>query len=245
MKNKRRMQASLVVLFAGCCVTGARAADTIQAVEKELLQKWQQVDSMIAKIERHRELRTPDGTVRKRAAGTYEFLKLDGRLVYRVDMSSRTTNYLKGNDTMLDVDVVSIHDGQFVYTVTEIEGETSAVKTTPTAAPNFDLKWSFAEMHKDHVLTLNKDADIEGEPVYVIQAKPMDRKTFIDRQLYYYSKETGALLKTETIDNDRRVIIMTEYTDIKINVGIPAERFVFHAPPGVRVTDLTDGKDSR
>ena len=59
----------------------------------------------------------------------------------------------------------------------------------------------------------------------------------------YYCKKTGIQLKSVDLNLAGEVVRERVVTDLKVNEDIPADRFVFKPPPGIKVVDHTKDKD--
>lgn len=240
-QSKLLIMALLLGTLSGSSVRG----ETIREVEAKLVQMWGQIESLRARIVATDDMYTREGNVKTRAVGTYEYLHKNGKRRSRTDVHSSTINYIKGLDARIEADIVSINDGQFVYTIADEVGTKSVTKTHPEPAKNFDVAQSLKLLRKEHELTLQDDELVEGEDVYVIKARSTNKKTFLDRSYHYYSKITGVLLKTTTFNNDDQMVSSVKFTDVEINVAIFEERFEFKAPEGIAVIDMTGGSKSK
>ncbi len=58
-------------------------------------------------------------------------------------------------------------------------------------------------------------------------------------KLTWYDKSTGVCLKSVSKDDKGKVVSTSVTTDVKIDPSIAADRFVFKAPDGVAVSDMT------
>ena len=54
-----------------------------------------------------------------------------------------------------------------------------------------------------------------------------------------FHKESGQMIKMIAYSPDGKPMATTTFSDIKINPKISPDRFVFKAPPGVTVQDMT------
>jgi outer membrane lipoprotein-sorting protein len=98
----------------------------------------------------------------------------------------------------------------------------------------------FAAYREDYDLSVLPEEKIDGETAYVIQATPKEKTTpGMSKTLNYYRKSDGIMLKMVMYGEDGKPMSTITYSDIKVNADIPAERFVFKAPPGVQVMDMS------
>ncbi len=60
---------------------------------------------------------------------------------------------------------------------------------------------------------------------------------------FYFDKATGVMVKSVSKNVAGKVTMESLTTDLKVNSSISADRFVFTAPEGVEVMDLTKQQD--
>jgi hypothetical protein len=107
---------------------------------------------------------------------------------------------------------------------------------------NTPVKDMFTELRKDNELKLLPDEKVDGKAAYVIEATPKrpvpDTTTAIK---LYYRRDDGVMVKTMTSmkSPQMKMTSTAEMTDIKLNPDVKPERFVFKAPDGVEVQDMT------
>lgn len=98
-------------------------------------------------------------------------------------------------------------------------------------------------MEKVYTLKLLPDETVDGKPCYVIEmtpASPAMRAT-MGRMVSYYVKKTGLSIKGVSYDTKGKVSSTTITTDVKVDEKIDPSQFVFKAPAGVTVQDMTGG----
>jgi outer membrane lipoprotein-sorting protein len=59
------------------------------------------------------------------------------------------------------------------------------------------------------------------------------------KQTLHFRKDSGMNVKMIGRDKSDKVVFSHELQDVKLNTDVPADRFVFKAPPGVEVMDMT------
>src|SRR5437870_3564910 len=82
---------------------------------------------------------------------------------------------------------------------------------------------------------------VNGKPCYVIEmiAKNPIARQAMGRMVGYFDKDNFVQIKSMAYTTDGKVMGTSTTTDIKTDANIPADRFVFKAPAGVTVTDMT------
>ena len=83
------------------------------------------------------------------------------------------------------------------------------------------------------------DSSSDGRAAWVIEATPKPDQAGQGKTVIHYDKESGQMIKMITYTPDGKPMATMTYTDIKVNDKISPDRFVFKAPPGVEVQDLS------
>jgi outer membrane lipoprotein-sorting protein len=81
---------------------------------------------------------------------------------------------------------------------------------------------------------------IDGKPVCVMEGTP--KLGGSRRRFFYFEKETGALIKWVVEEPERKVKRTVTLTDLKLNLELSDDLFVFKVPDGVEVRDLKPPK---
>ena len=83
------------------------------------------------------------------------------------------------------------------------------------------------------------DSSSDGRAAWVIEATPKPDQAGQGKTVIHYDKESGQMIKMVAYTPDGKPMTTMTYSDIKINDKISPDRFVFKAPPGVEVQDLS------
>lgn len=237
------------ILCAFVAVLGLTAAalagEILESVEKKIVQQADKCKS--AKIAMHITADASSGdTIMTTVSDVRsEFVrKSDARTPWRMESKiKRVTKVAKQRDQVEEGTSLIVCDGQCVYTLTQVEDQKTATKARANRqdANTFDARSDFEEMKKLFSLKLLSDAAVDGRDCYVIEAvrnKPGAGEAFA-RVVTYYDKKSGLPAKSICYDSSGKTVQTTVVTDLKTNVDIPDERFVFKAPAGVPVLDMT------
>lgn len=231
---------AVVSVAWGCSAHGQR----ILEVENEIIEKASKTQSFIAKVTTHTKIENEyfhDST----SEATLELSRLGDKVLFRNE-GKVTGKYMPPEraERILDRDTLSVCDGvnlyQYVDQSRERWPDKRAIRMDAGSEPAlFPDRKFFDYLRTDHDLDLLPDEKVEGQSAYVIVATPNDPARFnIKRKLTYFSKETGLILKQVIYDiKDNPYNTMT-IRDIKTNVKIDPQRFVFKAPEGVQIQDL-------
>ena len=229
----------IAVLFC----TGSALAETLESVEKTIIGKVGGYTSYQGRITTTQSLQTDQMKYESHGDFAYECLKQGDKWLYRAESKEKSRSVAEGEDVKEEIIRLKVSDGDFVWTLTDIDGEKSIIKAR--AADQSDMvlmdQAYFETLHQIYDLKLLSDETVSGKATWVIQATP---RTAVDKGqaatvLMYFDQETGLNLKTVGKDAAGKVI-MTNVKEVKVNIPVPAERFVFKAPEGVEVFDATE-----
>ncbi len=233
---KRMWQSGMFVLLFVAGPVAVGFADTLEEVEKKLTDAAKSVKSMKMKVSMEMEMANSDAAAVSRMTGTH-WQKRDGdKLMMRTE--GQTISVEKIGDTERESlqKTVMVNDGEFVYTLTDRDGETTAVKTK--TAPEVSPIWKAGEA--DHDLKVLDEEKVDGSDCYVIEMTPKQNDAGDQsRTVYYCRKDCGVPAKTVIFGPDGHVKTVVLVTDIRINVDIPDDKFKFETPEDVPVKDLT------
>jgi len=238
MSHCKTLIITLTAIFFVFCPV-ALAGETLESVEKKITEKWDKVESMSSKMTITTNMTTEGMKAESKGSGTFEYITKDGKELQRHEMKM-TVSY--GGSMTMESSTLMISDGVFLYTLAETMGHKSAVKTRMEDS-NFSgsgSKARFQQLKKESNLKLLADEKIGGKDAWVIEASaktPTPGTPF--KMKMYFLKDTGAIAKTVGVDGAGVTVMTLSFTDVKINVKIDPSRFVFKAPAGVQVIDMT------
>ena len=230
----KKIRAILFSMLAVATIaTAAQAQVALEVVEKNVAEKWSQVKSMTAKM-------TSDSNFEGqplKSFGPIEFMNDNGRELVRLELKIQRPL----PDRVAEALTTMLYDGAYLYTVTDHSGTKAAAKQRPEnlhIAPGG--RRFFQLLRKNNALRVLPDDKLEGQDVYVIEARPKSpTPQTADTIKFFLSKETGMMLKSVGTDANGNVVITNSYSDIKLNGPATAERFKFEPPPGVDMIDAT------
>lgn len=234
--------ASLTMFLAAAILARPAFAESIDGVEKKIAEQSAKLKSWSAKMKSVTEIAGEGYKTKTVSEGTFEQMRKGDVVMFRSETNTTTTMDIAGKPTKMESKATSISDGQFVYTLTDTSGMKNAMKMKAQkqveSAP-------FKTLREDYILMLLPEETIDGRKAYVIEAKPRPGRPAsagVGRMVYYYDQSTGISLKTVSNDASGKPTVTTTYTDIKIDPSLSPDRFVFKAPAGVQVQDLTKGE---
>ena len=228
-----RIRLATLVLSLLAVSSSAIAADTLESVEKKITEQWSKLKSLSAKTTMDMNMQG----MSMKSEGTIEYMTRDGKELFRMDMTMKQS--MGGQE--MDGSMYTIADGQFVYAVTEMMGQKMAMKQKPDAFQGaVGGKQMFEDMRKNNELKLLPDEKVDGQGTFVIEAKPKPTgpKPYSHSKMFF-AKDTGIMVKMVGVGADGQEVMTMKVSDVKRDAKIDADRFVFKAPDGVQVMDMT------
>ena len=223
----------LITASAGAADTPA-VSDTVDSVEKVLLERWEKVSSLQADLIVEATYafapNVPPANVTGRGAA--EYLKKGGAPLSRLEL------VLDMTDTIRLANFVGIYDGKDAYVTRELLGKIETEKVAAGADVGVvppGGKALFDALRKDFVLTLLPGEVIGGKEVYVMEAKGTKVSSAavrISKLRLYFSKESGIIVKVIVWNDQGQVLGAITTSNVRINVPIAETRFRYIAPDG-------------
>jgi outer membrane lipoprotein-sorting protein len=171
---------------------------------------------------------------------TTEWSKQGDKVMYRMDLKGTSSQNMGGQETKMDSTSSMICDGEFTYTVAENMGQKMAMKQKLDPQQSGDVKAVFSGLKEDSNLKVLPEEKIDGTTCVVLEAVAKQAEgSPISRTLMYFAKETGITMKAVGLDKSDKPVFTMTVSDVKINTEIKPDRFVFKAPEGVVVQDMT------
>lgn len=233
MKMNRRQGAALFLAVVCIFTPVITAADSLASVKSAILEKWDQYDSMtgvlsatidFSSIPEYSDLRPANGV------GTVSYLrqyeKVFSRCEINFPMDPKKTQkphvlwIISDKDEYMEV----VFLGK-VFRAGKLEGRGKAFAAGGKALFDF--------MQENFNLTVLPEDTVNNEPVYAIQGK-LKNPEFLagsDKFLFYFSQETGVLLKLVSYGKgiEKPVAIITT-GNIKFNEPLTPDQFNYVPP---------------
>ncbi len=216
-------------------VSSAVAGETFEEVSKKIAAATKKLKSFSAKTKMVTEMKQEGFSMVSTVEGTTEMLRKGDDFLMRIENESVTETTMGGNTTRQESSMLMISDGSYTYTVSETSGTKTASKTKMEKSDEDPFKvW-----REHYELKVLPDSSLDGHAVWVVEATPKQNQGAQGRTVTYYHKESGQMIKMVAYTPDGEPLTTTTYSDIKINEKISPDRFVFKAPPGVEVKDMS------
>ncbi len=222
---------TIVVILA--CVSFA-SAETLESVEKTLVEKFKAYKSLSADVAMTVQISPGMGGEGK---GTMEFLRDDGQEMVRTEIIMK----MNFGGQLMESHTASFFDGTDAYTIIETMGQKQVMKMPASQAQGRSGgKAFFTDLKRENELRLLPEETIDGIKVYVIEAKPKKPTPQAPGLTkFYFDKDKGFMGKMISWDAGGKTMVSLTMANVKINPKLDASRFVFKAPKGVKITDMT------
>ena len=222
-------------------LTSVVRADEVEDVEKKLIEAHSKMKSYTSKTKTVQNFDMGQGNkMSSNYDGNIEWKRDGEKQMFRTEMKGTTTTSMGGTENKLEVSMLMISDGNFFYQLSDQMGQKMATKQKPDTAMTGDPKKLFEKIHSDNTIKMLPDEKVDGVSVVVFEVIPKDTSASpVAKSIMYFSKDTGINIKLVGKDKDGKDVFTNTSTDIKLNAEIANDRFVFKAPEGVQVMDMT------
>jgi len=215
--------------------SAAVSAETVEEVSKKIAAASEKLNSFSAKTKMVIEMKQEGFSMVSTTDGTTEMLRKGSDFLLRSENKSVSETNVGGNVTKQESSVLYVTDGSFAYSISEAAGTKSAQKMK-LEKPDVD---PFKVWRNTAELKVLPDSSSDGRAAWVIEATPKPDQAGQGKTVIHFDKESGQMIKMVTYTPDGKPMSTMTYSDIKINDKISPDRFIFKAPPGVEVQDLS------
>lgn len=224
------------------CLPVAFAADTLESVEKAIIEKNEKLTSIQFRSVTNQELNSPQFTMKTESESTVEAAKKGDVWMFRAEAKTKSAQKVGDQETKTDQATLMVCDGKFNYVLSDMGGQKQAMKMAMSEDVSMiSNKKFFDQLRKDHELKLLADEKAEGKDAWVVEATPKNAASspMMSKMKFYFDKDNGMTVQVIGLNAEGKPMSTTINKDIKANASIPEDRFVFKAPDGVNVMDMT------
>ena len=220
--------------------SAARSDDELPAVEKKITEEWSKHKSVTATLTAETHMDMGISVTDGKGTGTFELVRKDSKLYSRMELTSTLVRKIGDEEQKLDQHMLVIVDGEFAYTYSEFAGQKTARKTRIEPKMTGNPKEILESHRKTHDLKLLPEQEIDGHKTYVIEASPKAGVLVPQRKMvFFFRQDIGLMVRMVAHNEAGKPVTTMTYGDIKLDVDIEPGRFVFKAPEGVEVLDLS------
>ena len=230
--------ALVILLVAG---TPALAGDTLESVEKTVIERGKKITSMQYKSRSVSNYDTAGWKYKAKTEGESWYKKQGDTTLFRMESTTQSVTVQDGKEVKSKSISTMVCDGKFIYTLTDTDGQKSAMKLNMANQSWIMDKAYFDNLRKGNTLKLLPDETVEGRSTYVIEATPKETgaSSTTGVSYMYFDKKTGLVIKMVSKDTSGNIVMTSVSTDLKVNSSISDDRFVFKTPEGVQLIDTT------
>lgn len=213
----------------------AMADEKVDTIEKALIECYGKVKSYTASMKVEAEMMGMKMTQDGKIEGMREGEKSKSRVEMKgaVDMGGQK----------MEMNSTAINDGDAMYIVSEQMGQKQAMKTKVDGKQSQDPKAVLAELKKQYDLKAGDDQKVGDVDCYTIECtlKGTDSNPNTPaKQVLNFCKKSGMMVRMVGSDKDGKPMMTVTVSDVKLDAKVDPERFVFKAPEGVQVMDMSN-----
>lgn len=218
-------------------------AQTLEEVQKKLQELMSSHKTLAYKNHIVSEMDVSGVNMKSESDQSVEVARQGDTLLSRVESTTAVVQKSGDHENKMTSKVVSVTDGQYGYTYSEVGEMKSAVRQKLDRSKElspFDILKGFKEREKTFSLKLKPEETVDGKKCYVIEMTAKDPTAQPDaaKVVLRFDKATGIGTTSTAYNKDGKIRMQTTTTDVKVNQAIPADRFKFKAPAGVTVQDM-------
>lgn len=236
--TKRIRLALMAVVFLGFSSLAA-ADDELETVEKKIIAAWQKHKSMTADAKLVGRMNMGGAAAVVQGQGTYEVVKKGEATLLRMECTNQTVTTIGDQQHAIEQQIIMINDGKYIYSLIDAMGQKVAVKAKVDPQRSIEPKALFDALHKDFELKLLPEETIDGKKVYVIEGTLREKGALPVSKMLCCFRHDGVLVKQITHGVDGQPMQTTTFRNIRLDVELDPQRFVFRPPEGVQVMDMT------
>lgn len=236
MKMTTRWMALSMLLSAATLACGA----DLDSIQKQLQAAWSKHKTMSAKLTISGHMEMAGMSMDTKGDGTIELLRDGDSARSRTELKIAMIQKQGDQENKMEQTVLSITDGEFAHTLTDMGGQKRAMKGPVTAQMTGEPKAMFAELQKDLTLKVLPEEKVDGKKVYMIEAAFKEKPPMGPTKLVMtFDQEMGVLVKFAQLTDDDKPMQTMTFSDFKFDEKIDPDRFKFKLPEGVQETDMS------
>jgi outer membrane lipoprotein-sorting protein len=225
-----------IVPMLAVLTIAARAADTLEQIEAAMKKSWEGFTSLSMDSDTKMDQASEQFSMKMDSTSATEMMKDGTKWKMRSESKSTMTQKIAGQpETTTTSNSLMVSDGAYMYSLTDSNGLKQATKMKVPPGQDYAGDGWVKTMREHYNMKVLPDESVDGVACWVIEATPKQPNQ--GPGTYYFAKQQGMMMKYVNKGPDGKVISTTTSKNVKVNPSIPADRFVFTAPPGVTVID--------
>lgn len=224
---------------------GSRASITLDEIRRRIHERVSTYTTIQYELEMVSEFKARQLSSTNTTRQTGQFMRRAGKVLSRIETSAVALRQGGGKEQQSAYSSLDVCDGDYQYNLMDRGGEVRATRRRVDPAKRynpFDADRIFRDLEARNDLRVLPDETVDGHDCWAIEMRPHDAegRTAGGWSVAYYDKKTG--INIRTIGYDRRGTVRTRMNTTKIRIDEPIDesRFLFEAPEGVTLVDLTE-----
>ncbi len=230
----------ILVAIAAAWAPIAFAQDTVDGIEKAVVEKWDKLASLQAKLDLKADFpmnivaalvsgKDPDPANKAIGKlvinGAVDYAKKDAVVCSRLELNGALNDALKASGLFVSDGAVANAEWTFFNKVDHKQIDIKSI-VPPGGKALFDL------LKKNFTLAAQKPEKVGDTEAYVLDATLLapDPKYPVSKLRFFFAKDSGVLLKCDAYDALSAVLATLTASEIKLNQPIAPERFKYTPP---------------
>lgn len=240
--NRNRVTLAATLL---CCAVGLPVAAADQALDDardQILKSWRKYSTIRAKIRGESQFAGKSVSQKSAIVGEYVMMRKEDKVLVRVEFVNDEQYETDAAQTSDRSANIQVDDGEVLYTLVKRRGRDNVYKLNRAETKaNVDLDRMFPNIAREGELKRLADAKVDDRPTFVIEQtmRVVGPRVAFAKNVFYFDKQRGLLLKTESFDEIGNPMRVLEYYDFKIDEPIDPNLFKFTPPPMAQIFDMT------
>jgi len=236
-----------VAVFSVLIGSGVSLGVELEEAAEKLIEAQSKLKSYTANLKSKHQI---SKTMNYDSEGHYEWMRSGDKILYNQEVHRTGTHDLEGEKMVVKEHRSYLCDGKNVYMINHENGNVVKQNYNPDSFESMDTGVIIDQLFMRHsTLTVVKEEKFEGHECFVLEGvddwhdeeesedNPMITVT---KERYWFAKDIGTLIRMAGFDSKGNEVRVREYTNIKVNPEIKADRFAYKAPANVNLVDHTE-----
>ncbi len=227
-----------------CClvvVSGAMASESLDEIEKKLNAAYAKLTSFSSDMQTRQNIQMDQMSMKMDVKGQMKWMRKGDKILFRMEQKGKSEQNFGGQANTQDIDTFMVCDGDYMYTVSDMMGQKTAMKMKADAKMAGDTTQMFAGMKDMGEVTVAGDDKFDGQDCYciLVTMTPQPGNPMAS-QKFWFRKDIGMMVKMVAMDDKGAEVMTTTSTNINTGANFNEADFKFVAPEGVNVMDMSN-----
>ena len=241
MHRMKPLRLTAAVAFALMSFGATAFADDYDTVKNQITAKWTALKSLRFDTHTVTDISMEGYKTHSEQHAKQEILRIDDkRFKMRMEGKGNDETDIGGQVTKTTTESLMVMDGTHVYNYTESNGEKNAMKME--IPEDQDMSNPLTAMEDDWKIEVLPDEKIDGADCWVLQLTPKQAPSMpqeASKMIQHIRKDCGMAVKIVTYTADGKPMSTIAISKVELNPSLSEDRFVFNAPEGVEVMDMS------